>query len=111
MDEPSKDFYCPVTLELLLEPQLTACCGKHLSKAAAARIKEEGKACPMCKDSKLVTVPSKFYGRMVRELKVFCTNKDRGCPWEGELGDLDCHVRTCEKKNNPLLPIKEVWCF
>ena len=50
---------CPVTTDLLLQPHLTACCGKHLSKEAALRIKEEQGACPLCKEEKLVTILDK----------------------------------------------------
>ena len=32
VERPSEDFFCPVSLELLLEPQLTSCCGHHLSQ-------------------------------------------------------------------------------
>lgn len=107
VDDLSEDFLCPVTLGLLLEPELTTCCGQHLSKQAATKLK--GKACPLCKDENLVTVFSKFHRRRVRELQVFCTNKDRGCHWEGELGNLNNHIeKSCEKKDSPLVEIKKV---
>ena len=46
-ERPSQDFFCPVSLELLLEPQLTSCCGHHLSLEVVTRLQREGKACPM----------------------------------------------------------------
>ena len=48
VEQPSQDFFCPVSLELLLEPQQTSCCGHHLSLEAATRLQSEGKACPLC---------------------------------------------------------------
>ena len=47
VDRPPQDFFCPVSFELLLEPQLTSCCGHHLSIEAATRLQREGKACPI----------------------------------------------------------------
>ena len=35
VEQPSDDFFCPVTFSLLLQPHLTSCCGKHLSQEAA----------------------------------------------------------------------------
>ena len=48
--KPDQDLYCPVTLEILLEPHQTDCCGQHISEKAANRIIKDGKPCPMCKD-------------------------------------------------------------
>ena len=42
VERPSQDFFCPVSLELLLEPQLTSCCGHHLSLEAAPGCRERG---------------------------------------------------------------------
>ena len=48
--EPSHEYFCPVTFEILKDPlQTNSCCGNHLSRAAAERLEREGKPCPMCK--------------------------------------------------------------
>ena len=70
--EPSKDFFCPVTYGLLLQPHLTECCGKHLSQEAVTRIQGEGKPCPMCNAPCLNTMLNKHFLRQVSELHVFC---------------------------------------
>ena len=46
VERPSQDFFCPVSLDLLLEPQLTSCCGHHLSLEVANRLQKKGKSCP-----------------------------------------------------------------
>ena len=56
VEQLSKNVFCPVTHDLLLQPHLTACCGNHLSQEAAMRIQEEGGACPLCIESHLSTV-------------------------------------------------------
>ena len=103
VEQLSKDFFCPVTLDLLLHPHLTACCGKHLSQEAATRIQGGGGACPLCKKPHLNTMLDKHYLRQVNELHVFCHHKERGCGWQGELSDLERHVQSCYMKTAPLL--------
>ena len=95
VEQPSENFFCPVMYGLLLQPHLTACCGKHLSEEAAMRIQGEGGACPMCKEPNLSTVLNKHFLRQVNELRVFCLHEDRGCEWQGELSELEHHVQSC----------------
>ena len=98
VEEPAKEFFCAVTLELLVEPQQTDCCGHHISAEVARRLLGEGKACPMCQQPRLTARPDKFHGRRIRQLIVRCPNKKSGCGWEGELGDVEAHVGCCPKQ-------------
>ena len=98
VEEPSQDYICPVTLELLRDPQQTTCCGHHLSLEAATRLQQGGKPCPMCNEPNLTTMPDKFYKRKVNELKVHCPNKGSGCEWVGDLGSVDQHANSCPKR-------------
>ena len=50
VEEPPRDFFCPVTFDLLVDPQQTACCGNHISSETATRLKREEKACPICNE-------------------------------------------------------------
>ena len=95
IEQPSDDFFCPVTYGLLLQPYLTSCCGKHLSQEATTRIQREGGACPLCMTSRWSTVLNKYFQRQVNALHVFCHHEDRGCGWHGELSDLERHVKSC----------------
>ena len=92
VEEPSRDFFCPVTLDLLREPQQTLCCGNHISPEAVATLQKSGKPCPLCKEADLKTLPDKFFKRKVNELKVRCPNKSAGCPWVGELVGRERHL-------------------
>lgn len=98
VEQPSQDFFCPVTLELLHDPYQTTCCGNHLSKESAKMLQREGKPCPMCKEANLATVPDKFYKRKVYELQVRCPHKDNGCQWVGPLSDFNSHCSSCVKR-------------
>ena len=104
VEQLSKDFFCPVTYGLLLQPHLTECCGNHLSQEATTRIQlGQGRACPLCNEPHLKTMLDKWFRRLVNELRVFCRHKDRGCEWQGELSDLERHVKSCPMKTLPLI--------
>ena len=85
VDEPSNDFFCPVTHGLLLQHLLTQCCGNHLSKEAVTRI--QGKRVHCAKLHILI-----HFLRQVNEFHVFCRHEDRGCGWQRELSDLTWNV-------------------
>ena len=95
VERPSEDFFCPVSLELLLEPQLTSCCGHHLSLEAATRLQREGKACSLCNGTQWSAV---FHRREVHEVRVRCWHTDNGCAWVGEVNDLKRQADVCEKR-------------
>ena len=98
VERPSQDFFCPVSLELLLEPQLTSCCGHHLSLEAATRLQREGKPCPMCNSEQWSAVLDKYHRRKVHEVRVRCWYKDNGCEWVGEVNELKQHADSCVKR-------------
>ena len=94
VERPSEDFFCPVMYGLLLQPHLTACCGKHLSQEAVTTIQGEGGACPQCKESHLNTMLDKRFRRQVNDLYMFCYYEESGCKWQGELSNLDDHLQS-----------------
>ena len=96
VEQPSEDFFCPVTFGLLLQSHQTQCCGKIISQEAVMRIQRKGGVCPLCKASGWSTVEDKHFQRQVRALRVFCRHKDKGCDWQGELANLQQHVLSCE---------------
>ena len=65
VEQPSQDYFCPVTFELLLHPEQTTCCGHHISNEAVTRIQRDKKPCPICKKPNLTTMPDKFFRRIV----------------------------------------------
>ena len=95
VNKPSHELFCPVTTNLLLQPHLTSCCGMHLSQEAALRIKQDVKACPLCNETDWHTMLNKHFQRQMKNLMMFCTYKARGCRWQGELFELELHVRSC----------------
>ena len=98
VEELSQDYLCPITLELLRDPQQSTCCGHHFSMEAVIKLQRDKKPCPVCKEPNLLTMPDKFYNRKIKELKVRCPHKGSGCEWVGRLGSLDQHSSCCGKR-------------
>ena len=98
VEQPSQDFFCPVTLELLLEPQLTSCCGHHLSLEASSRLQREGKMCPLCSETGWSMMLDKIHLRKVHELRVRCPHRGSGCEWVGEVNGVERHAGCCPKR-------------
>lgn len=97
VDKPPTDFFCAVSLELLLDPQQTDCCGHHFTREVAERLK--GKPCPMCKKEKMTTHADLYHKRRVTEVQVRCLHKENGkCDWTGEVGSLSQHALRCQKR-------------
>ena len=100
IEQSPKEFFCPVTFELLLSPHLTACCGNHISETAANRLKRENMPCPICKEPELATMLDKHYRRRVHQVQVRCPHKAGGCGWVGEVGELQSHMDSCLKRHD-----------
>ena len=98
VEEPSQDMFCPVTFDVLRDPHQTTCCGHHISATAGARLQQEGKPCPMCKEPNFTTQTDKYFKRVVNGLKVRCPHKGSGCEWMGDLGSIDQHANSCPKR-------------
>ena len=95
VERPPDDYFCPVTFNLLLKPNLTLCCGKHLSEECATRIQGEGGPCPLCKASDWSTVLNKHFYHKVNSLHVFCRHYEKGCWWKGALTGFEHHLQLC----------------
>ena len=93
VEDPSDDYFCPVTQYLLMEPCLTSCCGKNFSQEAVKKIKKAGKECPNCRSAKWTTMLNIHFQREVKELRVFCQAIE--CFWQGPLSELLYHNKTC----------------
>ena len=98
VERPSQDFFCPVSLELLLEPQQLSCCGNHLSCEAATRLQREGKPCPLCNEQQWNVMLDKYHRRRVHEVRVRYPNEGNGCDWVGEVNGLKQHANSCVKR-------------
>ena len=92
VSEVSHDLLCGSCELVARDPHITDCCGKEFCKGCIARVRWDGQACPSCKQAQFATFPNKRDHKLIQSLRVFCTMKERGCGWAGQLGDLDAHL-------------------
>ena len=82
---------CPVCLLVLREPYQVNCCGYAFCRVCIEKVKAD-KQCPCCNAKDFYMFEDKRLKRTIYALRIRCTNKEQGCQWEGELGQLDNHL-------------------
>ena len=85
---------CPVCLLVLCEPHQVTCCGKSFCKECIKEIKARNQPCPACSQDKFELFPNKGLQEPLYGFAVFCSNKERGCVWEGELRQQGQHINS-----------------
>ena len=83
---------CPVCLQILREPYQVTCCGKSFCRECIEQVKAANKPCPCCKQNSYNDFPNKGLQQPLYGFHVHCSNKEEGCEWTGELGQLDSHL-------------------
>ena len=92
VDLPPDSLECSICHLVFRDPHLTSCCGNHFCGGCIARAMKEKHQCPLCTESMFTVLLDRGVQRKVNELKINCTNKDRGCSWVGEVGKLQDHI-------------------
>ena len=95
INTPHDRFVCKICHLPSRDPYLSVCCGHVFCKSCldnAKRIVSITYACPICREEKFVTFPNKQAAREIKSLHIYCTNKDKGCEWHGELNDINNHL-------------------
>lgn len=77
------------------EPNLTECCTNIFCKSCTEDVQRDSDTCPLCHSKGFVTNCHKQCEEVIRILRVICTNKDKGCPWEGTVSDITSHLDCC----------------
>jgi len=62
--------------------------------------------CPVCRDEEFVTYPQKEVDREIKNLHIYCTNKEKGCEWQDELNCINNHLG-----NSDGCQFEEVKCY
>jgi len=89
---PPRSLECPVCLLTVREPHVISCCGNQFCRTCIQQILNDSKPCPLCSEPNFTTFLHKGVMREVNSLMVRCPQKEIGCDWEGELGQLQQHM-------------------
>ena len=77
-------------------PYQSVCCGYLFCKSCLDNTNSTSAivtaTCPVCCDEEFVTFPNKQLDREIKRLHIYCTNKEKGCEWQGELNDINNHL-------------------
>ena len=89
------DYTCLVCTLVAKEAQQTTCCGRVFCKQCLERMATKSYKCLKCEDQEGKYFPDKRAIHSIDQLKVYCTNKEGGCRWEGELRHAEIHLESC----------------
>ena len=93
-------FICRICHLPSREPYLTDCCGATLCKSCLKEFTRHATtasiSCPTCRQEHFGSMINKQIDREIRSLHIYCTNKEKGCEWQGELNDISNHLRNSD---------------
>ena len=101
VNTPPDSLICKICYLPSRDPYLSVCCGHAFCKSCLDNVKAAAitNACPVCRDEEFLTFLNKQANRIIRSLHVYCTNKEKGCGWQGELNDINNHLGNCKYEN------------
>ncbi len=85
---------CPICLHILRDPFQATCCGYIYCCGCIERVRSASKPCPTCNTTEFATFPDKRLHKSLYGFKVWCSKKDDGCNWSGELRELTAHLNS-----------------
>ena len=84
---------CSICLSVLDNPHMIDCkCGTSFCRVCIQPTLDEKRPCPLCNSSFSLSVPNPSVQRAINSLQVYCSFREVGCEWEGELGALAEHL-------------------
>ena len=107
---------CSICLGVLREPYLVDCCGYSFCRSCIEPIKSEHQPCPLCAVQFTTCIPDKRLQRTLNDLEVYCSHKEGGCEWVGQMRDLPQHLNVDAVSEGdrlfgcPLVSLKCTYC-
>ena len=84
---------CSICLCVLDDPHMIDCkCGASFCQPCIQPILKEKRPCPLCNSPFTVLFQARQLQRTLNSLQVYCSFKEAGCEWVGELGALSEHL-------------------
>ena len=99
---------CPVCLGILTDPHIVSCCGHNFCGSCIERVKASNGSCPVCNEEEYQSFIDKKCSRIINRLEVYCSNKEKGCQWKGELKNMSTHLN--KEKRRGECQYEEVKC-
>ena len=94
--EPRDELKCSICTLVLHDPQQVTCCSNRFCKSCLDQI--EGNSCPLCRKT-INYFKDGGINREIIALKVYCTNSEEGCEWQGTINEtgtsIDTHLNSC----------------
>ena len=87
-------YLCSICMKVLRDARLTECCGQHFYNSCLSTWMKKQKRCPHCRKVGFLSIINKEKIREIKELRIRCTNCEKGCDWMGEMGSLDNHLKS-----------------
>ena len=101
-------YICKICYLPSRDPYLSVCCGHLFCESCLDNVKRAAAItndCPVCRDKEFKTFPNKQIDREIKGFHIYCTNKEKGCEWQGELNTINNHLG-----NSDGCPFEEVKC-
>ena len=90
---------CPICHLILRKPYQMTCCGTNFCHTCIQLLQADNSLCPKCREGRFEIFPNKGLDHSLKQLQVYCTYREDGCQWSGELGELDRHLYIkCKEK-------------
>ena len=83
---------CIVCCLVLGDPYQAKCCGTNFCHSCSQLIQADHTHCPICREDNFEVFPNKELKHSIRQLHVWCTQREDGCKWSGELRELEHHL-------------------
>ena len=96
VDRVPAKYICSICTKVLRDACLTECCGKHFCNSCLTKWLYQNRICPHCRANGVQSVLNEEKIREIKELRIRCTHRGKGCDWVGQLGSLEDHLQSNE---------------
>ena len=95
---PTDDQKCSICHLVVRDAHQVTCCGKLLCECCLTKCRNGLGKCPMCRgrgDIDNTSFQDTKSDHEIKSLRVYCSYKDAGCEWIGELRGVEEHMKDC----------------
>lgn len=89
-----EELACSICMKVLCEPHLVNCCEQQFCKNCLEKWLGRSNSCPHCRSTDFSHILMKQASRKIKELKVYCPNKQHGCTATFKVSECEEHLST-----------------